>query len=109
MGKRLNEGMLTYVAPSRIHGRGLYARQYIREGTIIGHVQGNPTRHNGAYTLWLSEDQGIWVTCTLRYINHSSEPNARYYDDLTVVALRDIEPGEEITHDYTNGAGELSY
>lgn len=100
---------LTYVASSAIHGRGLFARDSIREGTVIGQVRGKPTRRNGAYTLWLTEDQGIRVTCRLRFINHSDEPNARYYDDLTVVALRDIEPGEEITHDYTNGAGGSPY
>ena len=36
----------------------------------------------------------------LRYINHSGDPNAVYYDDFTVVALKDIEKGEELLHDY---------
>ena len=44
--------------------------------------------------------QGIEVLCNLKYINHSEDPNACYYDDLSVVALRDIEPHEEITHNY---------
>ena len=39
-------------------------------------------------------------TNDLRYINHHPDPNAVYYDDLTVYALRDIAPGEEITHNY---------
>lgn len=96
---------LTYVARSAIHGRGLFASRRISRGTVIGHVEGTPTRRNGTYTLWLDEENGIRVTCNLRFINHSPQPNARYYDDLSVVALRNIEPHEEITHDYTNGAG----
>lgn len=38
-------------------------------------------------------------------MNHSPKANAAYYDDLTFSALRDIQPGEEITHNYT-GCGE---
>jgi SET domain-containing protein len=36
----------------------------------------------------------------LKYINHHNAPNVSYYDDLSVVALRDIQAGEELTHDY---------
>ncbi|MBT4195428.1 MAG: SET domain-containing protein-lysine N-methyltransferase, partial [Gammaproteobacteria bacterium] len=35
-----------------------------------------------------------------KYINHSDTPNACYYDDKSVVALRDINQGDEITHNY---------
>ena len=57
---------------------------------------------DGPYVLWISETRGIEVLCDLRYINHADEPNACYYDDLSVVALRDIEQDEEITHDYAS-------
>ena len=50
--------------------------------------------------LWLSEHEAIEVTCDLRYINHSDEPNACYYDDRSVMALTDIPAHEEITHNY---------
>lgn len=89
-----------YVADSDIHGRGLFAGRRIRAGTVIGWLRVKPARRNGAYVLWLDETRGVEVTCDLKYINHSDRPNACYYDDLSVVALRDIEPGEEITHDY---------
>ena len=90
----------TYVAPSTIHGRGLFARTPIRGGEVIGHLQGRPSSVDGDYVLWISPTRGIEVLCDLRYINHSDDPNACYYDDLSVVALRDIAPDEEITHDY---------
>ena len=90
----------TYVAPSDIHGKGLFARTPIKGGSIIGHLVGRPCTEDGDHVLWISETRGIEVLCDLRYINHSDQPNACYYDDLSVVALRDIAPGEEITHDY---------
>ena len=90
----------TYVADSDIHGSGLFAGRRIRAGTVIGWLRVRPASGDGAYVLWLDETHGVEVTCDLKYINHSERPNACYYDDLSVVALRDIEVGEEITHDY---------
>jgi hypothetical protein len=52
--------------------------------------------------LWISERDAREVTCDLKYINHCDDPNACYYDDLSVIALRDIHPHEEITHDYAS-------
>jgi len=91
---------LTYVGDSEIHRRGLFARVNIPEATIIGRLMGRPSKRDGNYVLWLSETQGFEVRCNLKYINHADRPNACYYDDLSVVALRDIQPDEEITHDY---------
>lgn len=88
------------VKDSPIHGRGLFATLPIRKGTLIGTLEGQATRKNGMYVLWLDDRRGLHVTNDLRYINHDDVPNAAYYDDATVVALRDIFPGEEITHDY---------
>jgi hypothetical protein len=92
----------TYVAVSAIHGKGLFANTVIAGGDVIGWLNGKPCSTDGAYVLWISERQGIEVLCDLRYINHADDPNACYYDDLSVVALRDIQPHEEITHNYTS-------
>ena len=91
---------LTYVAESTIHGLGLFAARKITRDSIIGWLKGRPSTEDGSYVLWLNDNEGFEVHCDLRYINHSSKPNACYYDDLSVVALRDIEVGEEITHNY---------
>jgi len=94
---------LTYVAHSSIHGKGLFARVAIPEGTIIGELSGKASRQDGSYVLWTSETEGFEVTCNLKYINHADDANACYYDDLSVVALRYIARDEEITHDYESG------
>jgi SET domain-containing protein len=91
---------LTYVSDSNIHGKGLFARVDIPKSTVIGTIQGKPCKRNGPHVIWLSETEAFKVSCHLKFINHTDKPNACYYDDLTVVALRKIDKGEEITHNY---------
>ncbi|MGQ9424463.1 SET domain-containing protein [Gilvimarinus sp. F26214L] len=87
------------VARSTIHGKGLFATVDIPKGTLIGYCKTRRTRIPGDHTLWL--DRGpVDVTCRLRYINHSPKPNVAYYDDLSVVALKRIRVGDELTHHY---------
>ncbi|MCB1865911.1 MAG: SET domain-containing protein-lysine N-methyltransferase [Chromatiales bacterium] len=94
----------TYVARSGIHGRGLFAGEKIPRDTVIGTCEVQPARRNGAYVLWIEDEDGneagYRVLNAMRFINHSKRPNAVYLDDFTVVALRAIKPGDEITHDY---------
>lgn len=92
--------MLTTVKKSLIHGKGLFAKEDIKKDTIIGTIKGKKTNRDGPYVLWVNDDLSIEVTGSLKYINHSTKPNACYYDDMSVVALTDIAQGEEITHDY---------
>ena len=89
-----------YVKKSSIHGNGLFAKEKINAGELIGVVKGKPTDTDGPYVLWVDGIKGFEVSCHLRFINHSDNPNAVYYNTLEVCALRDIVAGEEITHDY---------
>ena len=88
------------VLESAIHGKGLFAHKKISAGTILGTCETEPTDEISDYTLWIGDDETVDVVCPLKYINHSKSPNVAYYDDLTVVALKDISKGEELTHDY---------
>lgn len=92
-----------YVDESSIHGKGLFAGTFIPAGSVLGSLTGEYTDTDGDYVLWLDESRGFLVQCNFRYINHSDSPNAVYYDTLEVCAVRDIEPGEELTHNYTSG------
>lgn len=99
------------VRESPLHGRGLFATQYIPEDTVIGWLKTKKAKKkkhdlNGPYILWIDGDKPVRVTCNMRFINHSDQPNAAYYDDLSVMALRDIEPGEEIVHNYMGDAAD---
>jgi len=91
------------VKDSRIHGKGLFAEQFITAGTLIGKLEGPRTRDDGPHVLWISDEVGIHGQNDIRYVNHAKAPNACYFDDGDLIALRDIPPGEEITHDYGEG------
>ena len=95
---------LIRVQQSNIHGMGLFAAAFIAEGDVIGYVEGEAVHENGPHVLWINGgEEALRVVNDFRFINHHGDPNACYYDDLAVVALRDIAPGEEITHDYGPG------
>jgi SET domain-containing protein len=91
------------VGRSLIQGRGVFAAQRFRPGAPIGTFEGRPTRTDGTYVLWLVDDDGsqtgIRGSNELRFLNHSSNPNAEF-EGLELVALRNIQPGCEITLDY---------
>jgi SET domain-containing protein len=88
------------VANSPVHGKGLFAKDPIKEGDILGVIKGFRSNVDGSYVLWVNEDHGLRMLCKFKYINHSDEPNVVLYDTLEVCALRDIARGEEIFHDY---------
>ena len=94
------------ISKSTIHGKGLFAKDFIPEGDILGTILGIRTNEDGAYTLWVTEDHPLRMLCKFKYINHSDDPNVVLYDTLEVCALRDIYPGDEITHDYESGDWE---
>lgn len=111
---------LIEVKYTRRKGRGVFAREFIEEGTVFERV---PVIVIPSEDLWEGSSESViqdyvfqWgrgtvalaLGCGSMY-NHSYEPNARYDDEgrLTKIftAVRDIEPGEEITINY-NGDEE---
>lgn len=87
------------VADSAIHGRGVFVTRPMQAGTVIGEFQGTPTTVDGMHVLWLSEEEGLRVENELRYVNHSDTPNAEA-QGVELVALRNLQVGEEITFHY---------
>lgn len=94
---------LVLVAPSTVHGTGLFAAAAIEEGARVGTYDGDPTDQDGTHVLWVETDDGGWDgidgTGPLRFLNHSRTPNVEF-DGPELHALRDIEPGEELFFDY---------
>lgn len=88
-----------FVANSPVHGKGLFAARKIKKNTVLGRLHGMPTFDDGDYVLWITDELGLELTNDFKYINHDSSPNAAY-SDVDVTVLRDIEPGEELLHDY---------
>ena len=88
-----------FVASSPVHGMGLFAAKRIKADTVLGRLHGMPSLEDGIYVLWITDDMGLELTNDFRFINHDKNPNA-LYSDVDVMTLRDIEPGEELLHDY---------
>ena len=110
----------TYVAPSEVEGVGVFAAEKIRKGTVVWRLEPNFDRlipidkyHSSpAYLKELldryaypSPDKPDFIVYEVdngRFMNHSEAPNTDFSDSGGAKALRDIEPGEEITCNYAD-------
>lgn len=101
--------------PSAIEGRGLTATARIGAGEVVavkgGHVVETPTLLQLPERLQNSEIQvadGLHLVAlhdeeyepVMLFINHSCEPNVGFAGNVVLVAMRDVEPDEELTTDY---------
>ncbi len=96
-------------APSRIHGYGVFAKVDLQAGEYIGTYLGPSARRNGVYVLWVYAQEGEPPLARsgrnlLRWLNHQQDGNAEF-DGFELYALRKIQSGEEITFEYSGGAG----
>ena len=112
---------LTYRSPkaevraSPIEGRGLFAKAPIRRGEIVaikgGYILDDATWRRlqpvlGPADIQITEDFVIAPVEPLEregamlFTNHSCEPNIALQGQIVFVAMRDIAPDEELTHDW---------
>jgi hypothetical protein len=117
----MNDFHLSYLSPkarvtdSPIHGKGLFACDHISAGEIVcvkgGYIfdrqrlSAMPDWYRAAEIqiadnlfigpLHEQEREGSMI-----FSNHSCDPNIGVQGQIVFVALRDIEPGEELTHDW---------
>jgi uncharacterized protein len=100
---------------SSIHGTGAFAKAVIPKGTRLVEYRGERIskseslrrcENNNEYIFALSSEHdldGSVAWNLARFINHSCTPNCEAQmeeDRIWIVALRDIQPGEEITFNY---------
>ncbi|HYP52762.1 MAG TPA: SET domain-containing protein-lysine N-methyltransferase [Pyrinomonadaceae bacterium] len=104
------------VRASRIDGRGCFAAVAFKKGRKIGEMTGERVsrveaarRMRGRRRLHICATDSYWGVDGsrggngLQFVNHSCAPNSYIkvlYGHVLFFALRDIEPGEEITADY---------
>ena len=104
------------VRSGAIEGRGVFATQRIKEGEMVaikaGHIVTQKelaeiTVSVGDFALqihdefYLSPKTPDDVERMTVFINHSCDPNVGFCGDTVYVAMRTIEPGEELCHDYS--------
>ncbi|MBE2220244.1 MAG: SET domain-containing protein-lysine N-methyltransferase [Anaerolineae bacterium] len=98
-----------------IQGKGLVARGLIRQGEVVSRLEpGEPMYLISEvlampqaeqdklmhYAYQCSATQVVNEQGDERYMNHSCDPNTWWADNDTMIARRDIQPGEELTYDY---------
>ena len=112
--------MTLVIRQSRIHSYGCYTTRRIRKGTRIMEYVGlylNGEQADDLYedypnTYLFGLDGGKKIidgTGVAAFVNHSCQPNCetdQIRGKMWVIALRDLEPGEELTYDYNLYDGE---
>lgn len=109
----------SYLAPSGVHGIGVYAAVPIKAGSKVWEF--NPVVDFKYGSRWLKRlsrespdvvdyfclysykrnNQYYYVTDNARFINHSAESaNIGFLENNEEIALRDIDVGEELLEDY---------
>ena len=111
----------TKLGPSSIHGTGVFAAEFIPQGTRVWELTprfdfkvsreeidrlAEPMRLQMLMYSYTEYTTGLCVVCTdnARHENHENEPNTQevhFSDSMPFsIATRDIQVGEEITCDY---------
>jgi SET domain-containing protein len=111
----------TRLGPSQIHGIGLFADEFIAAGAVtwsflpgfdlrfpesILEQLSEPVREQFSRYSYRDPKSGLYEFCSddARFFNHSDTPNTGSIQEASGeeidLALRDIEPGEELTCDY---------
>jgi len=99
---------------SPIHGLGVVAVENIKEGELVFVYGGVVVPKQEIESYWkqighvgIQVEDDFWICPTSReeleqqgVINHSCYPNVGFISQLSLVVIRDIKSGEEITFDY---------
>lgn len=114
----------TEVRESRIQGRGLFALAAFERDEIVavkgGHIFDRRRLREiepvlGAAEIQIGADLFIGPLTpderegSMIFSNHSCEPNLGVRGQIVLVAMRDIEAGEELTHDWAMTDDDSSY
>jgi SET domain-containing protein len=105
-----------YVCSSKIHGFGVNIGENVKKGEIIAHIKGamkfktNATEKDALDNpdwVGVAKDQWIDPAKPYKFLNHSCSPSTGIKGKVTLVALRNLKEGEEVTIDYSTIEGDL--
>lgn len=106
------------IRDSGVHGTGVFARGPHRAGAPVMHLTGRivvtAVDEVTPASFWAVQvGPGVWLEADAdaydpdNYTNHSCEPNLGFTrGTLTLYALRDVLPGEELVWDYSTSMDE---
>ena len=96
---------------SSIQGYGIFTDTPIKKGEAFYKIPPNTIlNHNHHQAAKIGDQRYIWDEQVLNFVNHSCEPSSSInVADLTLVALRNIKAGEEITCNYNFTEGDEGF
>lgn len=106
------------VRDSGVHGTGVFARGLVRAGAKVVHLTGRIVVTEVDAVLpgdffGIQVGPGVWLAADAEahdpdnYVNHACAPNLGFVrGTLTLYALRDLVPGEELFFDYSTAMDE---
>lgn len=109
------QGKKVFVGKSSIHNLGIIAKRLIKKGETVFIVKGKKVffeikhqKHSLHGPNWVGIGKNTWIDPIgfSRYLNHSCNPSAGIKGSVTVVALKDIKKGEEVSIDYSITEGD---
>jgi hypothetical protein len=104
-----------YVCTSKIEGFGINIGENAKKGELISRIKGeikfkvNKSKRDAlAYPNWVGIKKDHWIDPDkpYKFLNHSCNPTAGIKGSLSLVALRDLKEGEEVTIDYSTIEGD---
>lgn len=118
------DGPNSYISPkleirtdTTIEGRGMFARQPIKKGELIALWGGDvvdraqyEALHDHQRRQSAQVEENLYLVSSKPgpgdFINHSCDPNAGLDGQIAILAMRAIQPGEEVTIDYAMCDGD---
>jgi hypothetical protein len=102
-----------YIGRSAIHGEGMIAGRRFEAGDVVWKLTGKPVfgavTESGPNYIGLGPDVWLDPDLPLDHVNHHCEPNAGFGPRRQLVALRPIEPHEEVTIDYSTTEADAAW
>jgi uncharacterized protein len=107
-----------YIATSKIDGFGVNIGENVKKGEIVSRIKGEMKfkvnkglEDTFANPDWVgvAKDQWIDPAKPYKFLNHSCNPSVGVKGKITLVALRDMKEGEEVTVDYSTIEGDPNW
>lgn len=104
-----------YIRTSIIEGKGVAAGEDIKKDDTIQHIKGEARflvikskEDSLSNPNWIGVGKNKWIDPNYpnQYLNHSCDPNSGINGRVTMMAIRNIKEGEEITVDYSTIEGD---
>lgn len=104
-----------YTCTSNIHGLGVNIGENVKKGEIVARIKGEMMFKVNADEkdaldnpdwVGVAKDQWIDPAKPYKFLNHSCNPSVGIKGKVTLVALRDLKEGDEVTIDYSTIEGD---